>query len=467
MQLLPLRTCLVAAALGVASLFVSLPAQAGDSYSYDELGNVKQISNEQGTRTYTYDEINRLKTEVGVTGARTHSYDANSNRTSDGAPSPTSATFSANSNRLATINGSAVILDANGNVTNDGVYTYTWNDAGQLSILRAVGNPISAYYYYDYRNRRTRKVTTAVAPQGVQTVVYHYDQSDHLIGESLLNATPLRTYVWLGDTPTAVIEHAAVSNPPRTLYLQVDHLGSPRRAKDAAGVVQWSWDSDGYGRTAANEDPDGDGKKTIINLRFPGQYYDQESGLHYNWNRYYSPRLGRYISSDPIGLEGGANTYGYAGGNPLSFIDPLGLRVTATYDHATGNVYIADDSTGAFYTLPAGSGGNPWGDPIPNGDYDILGHPDPDFFRLEPVDGGYGDDTHAATGRDKFRLHKPGRTIGCIAADEKNSWAKARDMIRATKTDTVGVRSKSRNPFAPRTESLIRYGRVTVINSPR
>ena len=104
---------------------------------------------------------------------------------------------------------------------------------------------------------------------------------------------------------------------------------------------------------------------------------------------------------------------------------------------------------------------------VPNGDYDILGHPDPDFFRLEPVDGEYGDDTHAGTGRDKFRLYRPGWTIGCIAADENSSWAKARDMIRATKTDTVEVRSKSRNPFAPRTEILIRYGRVTVVNSSR
>lgn len=104
-----------------------------------------------------------------------------------------------------------------------------------------------------------------------------------------------------------------------------DHLGTPTKLTDSAKRVVWSATNRGFGEGIYNTDPDADGRKVDMPLRYPGQYFDKESGLHYNYFRYYDPTVGRYITSDPIGLAGGVNTYGYAGGNPLLYVDPWGL----------------------------------------------------------------------------------------------------------------------------------------------
>jgi RHS repeat-associated protein len=123
-----------------------------------------------------------------------------------------------------------------------------------------------------------------------------------------------------GSLSADALRFVAVAAPPaNVLYVHTDHLGTPRLMTDSAAQVVWDHETLPFGTTAAViglADSD---------LRFPGQYFDAESGLHYNYFRDYDPATGRYIQSDPIGLSGGLNTYAYVGGNPVNRVDPLGL----------------------------------------------------------------------------------------------------------------------------------------------
>ncbi|MBD8658560.1 RHS repeat-associated core domain-containing protein, partial [Oxalobacteraceae sp. CFBP 13730] len=99
--------------------------------------------------------------------------------------------------------------------------------------------------------------------------------------------------------------------------------------------------NDPFGVIQPLEDPTGVGA-FVYNLRFPGQVYEKESGLYYNYHRDYDPQTGRYIQSDPIGLKGGVNTYGYVGGNPLGLTDPRGLSAVAAMLPIAGGATFAD-----------------------------------------------------------------------------------------------------------------------------
>jgi RHS repeat-associated protein len=93
-----------------------------------------------------------------------------------------------------------------------------------------------------------------------------------------------------------------------------------RFATTASQQVSWRWEGEAFGNTGDQAD------LVQVNLRFPSQYYDQETGTNYNYFRGYDPPLGRYTQSDPIGLNGGMSNYSYALGNPLKYFDPDGLE---------------------------------------------------------------------------------------------------------------------------------------------
>ncbi len=111
-------------------------------------------------------------------------------------------------------------------------------------------------------------------------------------------------------------------------YIHADQINTPRLITDSNGSPVWLWaiDADAFGANLPNENPSGQGNFSC-NLRYPGQYFDNETGLHYNMFRDYDPSSGRYVESDPIGLEGGLNTFGYALGNPIRNSDPKGLFI--------------------------------------------------------------------------------------------------------------------------------------------
>jgi len=131
--------------------------------------------------------------------------------------------------------------------------------------------------------------------------------------------------ILLGSVAAAVTVSGAVAQQ-QMYFIQTDHLNTPRMIANQAGTTVWKWDNtEPFGNSMPSDDPDGDSVAFVFDLRFPGQYFDRETNLAYNWRRDYDASIGRYIESDPIGLDGGINTYAYVTDDPLRHIDPLGL----------------------------------------------------------------------------------------------------------------------------------------------
>jgi RHS repeat-associated protein len=128
--------------------------------------------------------------------------------------------------------------------------------------------------------------------------------------------------VWISTTKQGETQ-------PEIFYYQNDHLGTPQQVIDSQGNIVWSQKSTAFGETSIDES-----SRITNNLRFPGQYFDEETHTNYNFFRNYGQKEGRYGQTDPIGLEGGFNTYAYVDGNPLNNVDPSGLLSSKEgYDH--------------------------------------------------------------------------------------------------------------------------------------
>ena len=162
---------------------------------------------------------------------------------------------------------------------------------------------------------------------GATTTLFVYDEQGRLVGEYDGSGQLIQETVWLNDLPIATLRPTGTGMPTpiAIYYVHADHLGSPRAiTRPGDNALLWRWDNtDPFGNNAANENPGGQATFKY-GLRFPGEYFDAETGTHYNYHRDYDPLVGRYEQSDPIGLKGGVNTYSYVGGNPLYRFDPTG-----------------------------------------------------------------------------------------------------------------------------------------------
>lgn len=316
--------------------------QAAVNYSYDDANRLTGIT--QGTATvtiaydaagrrisltlpnsivteYTYDAASQLtelsyKHGATVLGNLTYAYDSNGRRTHTGGsyartglPQPVaSATYNA-ANQQTAFGNQVLTYDLNGNLTSDGSRSYTWNARDQLVSISGTG--LTGSFTYDAFGGRVSKIING------SSTVYLYD-GDNVVEES-------------GETTTAKIISGGLdevflrADEEGTSGFLLDGLGSTLGLTDSNGVVQTQYTYEPFGTTAAS------GAANNNVSQYAGREND-ETGLYYNRHRYYYPGLQRFITEDPIGLAGGTNLYSYVENNPLSFIDPFGLKPNNTGD---------------------------------------------------------------------------------------------------------------------------------------
>lgn len=349
-------------------------------YRFDAVGNLESLHTaartEPARRRYGYDGQNRLRqVRDGSSNALLHAYDldATGNRTrrADGAAA-WDYSYVTGKHWLASVGSVARLYDPAGNTTRIGagqqgmppggcddcsdeypgpgdpgpgdplppigtestgfnattysatsaatvVREFDYDDTNRMRAVKHDGVVVMSYLY----NGKGERVYKTGGGNAVTTL---YDEAGKWIGDYDGNGQPIQQAIWLDDLPVGLLVGAGANQ--KLYYIEADMLGTPRVVIDPTrNVSVWRWDLAGeaFGDSAPEQDVDGDGIALIFDMRFPGQRYDSASGLHYNYYRDYDAGTGRYAQADPIGLGGGVNLYAYVGGNPMTFVDNLGL----------------------------------------------------------------------------------------------------------------------------------------------
>ncbi len=286
-------------------------------YNYDANGNLAGIDDSRkGNRSFHYDPLDRLTSVRGAT-PETFAHDPAGNllgQNNEG----TANLANVKGNRLLMQGDRHYDYDAYGNLirerrgTGHKLVTEYRYDCQHRLIGVSLPDGSAASYKYDAFGRRIEKTIDGYTTEFLW-------QSDRLIAESAGNR--YRSYIYEPGSfrPLAMLDG---EGPRRAVpfYYQLDHLGTPQELTDYSGEIMWSAKYRAYGNLAALDVNEVDNP-----LRFQGQYFDAETGLHYNRHRYYNPSTGRFLTPDPIKLAGGLNSYQYVP-NPTGWIDPLGLN---------------------------------------------------------------------------------------------------------------------------------------------
>ncbi|KAA0951251.1 type IV secretion protein Rhs, partial [Pseudomonas sp. ANT_H14] len=289
-------------------------------YDYDKRGNLTRIlDTRKGQHDYHYDPLGRLS-------RANHSQDLQERFAHD----PAGNLLMQDRMGPGVIKGNRLLMqgdrhydyDAFGNLLRERrgraqqlVTEYRYDCQHRLiAVTQSDGRQAS--YRYDPLGRRIRKTIDEKSTE-------FFWQGDTLIAEH--SEEQHRSYVYEPDSfrPLALLEGFGPENV-KPFHYQLDHLGTPQELTNPDGEIVWSAHYRAYGQIAKLD------VNTVNNpLRFQGQYFDQESGLHYNRHRYYNPDNGRYLTPDPVKLAGGLNGYQYVP-NPTGWVDPLGLACAPT-----------------------------------------------------------------------------------------------------------------------------------------